>query len=94
MVRSYKHITKNIRLLNFIIQTNILDDIQYLKYKTLEKTTEHVHHYGWDNTHLYAIGIYKLNNNIKISFDYCYEMDTKNIKNIKKVIYYNLVILN
>lgn len=90
---SYKHVMKNIRLLNFIIQKNISMDIKNLKYKTLEKTTEYVNHYGWHNTHLYAIGIYKLNNGITISFDYCYEMDTKNIQNIKNVIYCNLVLL-
>ena len=36
---SYKHVIKNIRLFNFIIQKNI-------KYKTLKKTTEYVNHYG------------------------------------------------
>jgi hypothetical protein len=93
MVRSYKSVTKNIRLFNFLIETNILYDICSLKYKTLGKTTEYVHHYGWHNIHLYAIGIYKLNNNNEIAFDYCYEMDPKNTKNIKKVIHYNLQIL-
>jgi hypothetical protein len=52
-----------------------------------------MHHCGWYNTHLYAIGIYKLNNNIKITFDYYYEMDPVNTQNIKKVIYCNLQIL-
>ena len=79
--------------MNFLLQTNILLDIQHLKYKTLEKTTEYVNHYGWHNTHLYAIGIYKLNNGMTISFDYCYEMDIKNIQNIKKVIYCKLLLL-
>ncbi len=93
MTRSYKSIMKNKRLLNFLLETKILDDIQCIKYKTIEKTTEHVHHYSYHNVHLYGIGIYKLNNNIEISFDYCYEMDPINIQNIKKVIYYNLQIL-
>lgn len=93
MGRSYKSIIKNIRLLNFLLETNVLYDIQCLKYKTLEKTKEYVHHYGWHNTHLYAVGIYKLNNNIVITFDYCYEMDPINTQNINKVIYYNLQIL-
>ena len=43
---SYKHVMKNIRLFNFIIQKNISMDIKNLKYKTLEKTTEYVNHYG------------------------------------------------
>ena len=94
MVSSYKRLTKNKRLLKYIVQKNISDNIIYLKYKKLEKTKEYVHHYGWNNTHLYAIGIYKLNNGTIISFDYCYEMDQKNIHNIKKVIYYNLIILD
>ena len=93
MGRSYKLVIKNIRLLNFLLQTNILVDIQHIKYKTLEKTKEYVNHYGWSNTHLYAIGIYKLNNGMTISFNYCYEMDSQNIQNIKEVIYYNLLLL-
>ena len=93
MVKRYKHVIKNKGLLKFLLEKNILLNTQDLKYKTLEKTTEYINHYGWHNTHLYAIGIYKLNNGITISFDYCYEMDTKNIQNIKKVIYYNLLIL-
>lgn len=85
MVKKYKFVIKNTQLFNFLLQTNILlDIIQHLKYKTLEKTTEYVNHYEWHNTYLYAIGIYKLNNGMTISFDYCYEMDIKNIQNIKK----------
>ena len=93
MVSSYKRLTKNKRLLKYIVQKNISDNIIYLKYKTLEKTKEYVHHYGWSNIHLYAIGIYKLSNNIEITFDYSYEMDIINTKNIKQVIYYNLKLL-
>ena len=93
MIKKYKFVIKNTQLFNFLLQTNILLDIQHLKYKTLEKTTEYVNHYGWHNTHLYAIGIYKLNNGMTISFDYCYEMDIKNIQNIKKVIYCKLLLL-
>ena len=93
MTRFYKSVMKNTRLLNFLLETNVLDDIRCLKYKTLEKKTEYVHHYGWNNIHLYAIGIYKLSNNIEITFDYSYEMDIINTKNIKQVIYYNLKLL-
>ena len=93
MIKKYKFVIKHTQLFNFLLQTNILLDIQHLKYKTLEKTTEYVNHYGWHNTHLYAIGIYKLNNGMTISFDYCYEMDIKNIQNIKKVIYCKLLLL-
>lgn len=91
MVRTYRRITKNIRILNYLLQTNILDDVRDLKYKTIEKQTEYIDYYGWNDIHLYANGIYKLNNGTEISFDYCYEIDQKNIKNIKKVIYCNLV---
>lgn len=89
MVNSYKRVTKNIRIFKFLEQTNILD-VRRLKYKTLEKTTEYIDYYGWHEIHLYANGIYKLNNGIEISFDYCYEMDENNVKNIKKVIYCKL----
>ena len=60
---------KNSRLLDFLLQTYTLLDIQDLKYKTFEKTTKYVNHYELCNTHLYANGIYKLNNGIIISFD-------------------------
>ncbi len=85
MTRSYKRVTKNIRLLNYLLETNILDDINRLKYKTSEKINEHVHHYGWDIIHLYAIGKYKLNNGIEISFDYCYEMEQKIFRILRKL---------
>lgn len=86
MGKLYKPVMKNTCLRNFLIQTNVLETIKKLKYKTLEKEKNYVHHYGWHNCHLYGIGVYQLNNGIKINFDYCYEMDIKNIHNIKKVI--------
>jgi hypothetical protein len=93
MVKKYKLVIKHSPLNRFLLQNNMLQDTIKLKYKTLEKTTEYINHYGWSNTHLYAIGLYKLNNGFIISFDYCYEMDTINIQNIKKVIYCKLMIL-
>jgi hypothetical protein len=93
----YKYVTKNKKLAKFLLEKekekNILSDQSHLKYKTIEKNVEYVYHYGWPNIHLYAIGVYKLNNGYEISFDYCYEMDTQNIQNIKKVVYYNLNII-
>lgn len=90
MGKSYKYIMNHKCLRDFLLQTNKLEDIKSVKYKTLERTTEYVHHYGWSNLHLYSIGIYQLNNGSKISFDYCYEMDREYPQNIKKVIYCKL----
>lgn len=93
MAKKYKYVIKNKKLLTFIHQLNIVSNIQKLKYKTTEKITEYIYHYGWNNIHLYAIGTYTLNNGIKIYFDYCYEIDVNNIYNIKKIIYYNLYLM-
>ena len=89
----YKPVMKNACLRNFLIKTNTIDLIRSLKYKTIEKTVEQVHHYGWHNPHLYAIGTYQLNNNIQIRFNYCYEMDPQNLQNIKNVISCHLSML-
>lgn len=86
MTRTYKTVINNSRLLHFLLKTNIYDDIKDIKYKTIERITESVHHYGWSNVHLYALGTYQLNNGNEINFDYCYEMDPNNIKNIKCVV--------
>lgn len=79
MVRTYKSVTKNIRLCKFLEQENILN-VGSLKYKTLEKTTEYIDYYGWNDVNFYGIGqqvqaslhfvqdiacIYKLNNGSK-----------------------------
>ena len=56
MAKLYKPVMKNTCLRNFLFQSNMMKIIKSLKYKTIEKETEYVHHYGWCNTHLYAIG--------------------------------------
>jgi hypothetical protein len=93
MSKRYKQVIKHKTLYNFLLETKTPENIKSLKYKTIEKTIETVHHYGWQNPHLYGIGIYQLNNGITIGFNYCYEMDPQKIQNIKVVIYCNLAIL-
>lgn len=92
MGKSYKSILKNNALLHFIRSNNISDSSN-IKYKTIQKTTEIIHHYGWNSIHFYSIGVYKLNNGIQISFDYCYEMDPSNIIKVQKIIYSKLLII-
>lgn len=86
MCNSYRPVLNNVRLRNFLQDFLNLDILRCLKYRTKERESESVHHNGWYNVHLYSIGVYELTNGISISFNYCYEMDPLNIKNIKRVI--------
>jgi hypothetical protein len=48
----YKYVTKNKKLVTFLLEKekekekNILSDQSHLKYKTIEKNVEYVYHYG------------------------------------------------
>jgi len=90
MIKKSRYIIKNRRLNKYLIEKNIIQEIGNIKYKTEEKNMEYVDYLGWKGIYLYANGIYKLNNGLIINFDYCYEMDINNWKNIKKVIYYHI----
>lgn len=37
MTKTHKYVIKNIRLKNFLLLTNTLDNIKSIKYKTIEK---------------------------------------------------------
>ena len=85
MGRRFKRVMKRTPLREFLAGSA---EIGKLKYKTIEKETEIVHHYGWHNVHLYSKGIYLLQDGREIMFDYCYEMNPnpKESKNISNVI--------
>jgi len=92
MVKKSRYIIKNRRLNKYLIEKKIIEENENIKYRTEEKNIEYVDYLGWEGIYLYGTGRYKLSNGITINFDYCYEMDKNNMKNIKKVINYNLCI--
>lgn len=89
-INRYKYVMKHGQLYDFLLETHPFEEVMGLKYKTIERESETIHHYGWNYPHVYAIGIYQINNGIQIKFDYCYEVDSEHLYNIKKVVYFKL----